>query len=404
MPPTTLRKPSREALSGKMPDITQQIMLMTEDPDRALVASNNIECWITTLQLHSHDAFVNDAHRTTFQTLISSRRFDDAEQVLSHLPEAERPELLATIRYYQNRWPQALDILQQHGLQHLAAEWTKSIVPIAMSIAERKHENQQFEDAIYTADQVLAIIPGHIAAMELRIRSFQHMPNFAAAIAAANLLLKQNPEHRVARHVKARLLARMGNLAEAISTIEEILDQHPNYHQALADYALILANADRSEQGIPLIKRAIELCPKPNSDYHGFLANIHADVYIRHSSIDSNPTMKRMHRSAAIRAASNSMEIDPTSVPATAALIRLFVSDGYKTLDGPAPTDELYKIAERFHFFKPSRATKNALTAAEDFAAQWHSMTEKDQPDTYPEQQVEFDDLWALNAEPKSLT
>ena len=380
------------AIASHTSNILDQITLLTADPDRAMVASNKIEQWTTTLQLDEDDAFTHNLHRLAFQTLVRSRRFEDAESVLSRLPAAEHPKLLATVRYHQNRWTDALQILQLHGLHDTAADWSESILLTAMDMATRKYQRQQYEDAVSIIHQALEIQPHHRKALELQIRTFHNMPDYVSALAAADQLLQYEPTHLTALHIKALLLAMMGKIDNAIITIQLAVAEHPNSHRAQADHALMLANANLSVEALQPMELAIALSEKPDAYYYGTLANIHTDIYTRHTGKGAEPA--RLHREAAISAATQSMQIDRTEISAIAAILRLFIHDGYRTFNSPPPTDELYRFAKTFRFLKPIRATKKTILAAEDFANQWELMIKHDPDTPYTMEPQEFNDLW----------
>ena len=380
------------AIASHTSHILDQVVLMTTDPDRALVASNKVEQWTTTLQLAEDDAFTHNLHRLAFQTLVCSRRFEDAESVLSRLPATEHPKLLATVRHHQHRWTDALQILQLYGLHDTAADWTESILLTAMDMATRKYQRQQYEDVVSIIDQVLEIQPHHRKAQELQIRTFHNIPDYVSAIAAADQLLQYEPTHLTALNIKARLLALMGKINNAITAIQLTVTEHPESHRAQADHALMLANANLSVEAIQPMELAIALSEKPEAAYYGTLANIHTDIYIRHTGEDAEPA--HLHREAAISAATQSMQINRTEISGMAAILRIFTHDGYRTFNSPQPTDELYRFANTFHFLKPNRAMKKTLLAAEDFADQWEFMTQRHPDIPYKMYPQGFYDLW----------
>ena len=140
------------------------------------------------------------------------------------------------------------------------------------------------------------------------------------------------------------------------------------------------------------IELAIALSETPSVYYYGTLANIHADIYTRHHGKDTEPAL--LHREAAITAATQSMQIDRTEKSGIGAMLRLFIHERYRTFNSPPPTDDLYKLAEKFHFLKPNRATKKAILVAEDFAKQWEFMTKHDPDIPYSMEPQDFNDLW----------
>ena len=395
--PEDVAQAVREALSSRTNDILDQIKLMTEDPDRAITASNNIEKWLATLKLDDEQEFMHDVHRLAFTTFITHRRFRDAEDASLRMPREEVPEMLANIWYRQNHWKPALLILQTNGQKDNAAELSESIMQMAIDLAQRKHENLQHQDAIDITDQVLEIKPDHREALLLQIRTFHKMHDLKSAIAAADELLKIEPTHLETLHIKARLLAITGKGSEAIKTIELAVSENPNSYASLVDNALLLANTGRSEDALKPINRAIELSEKPVSFHYGALANIHTDIYTRHSGTKSMKA--RHHREAAIKAATQSIELERTSIAAIAAILRIFTFDGFSLNNGPATTDSLFKFAERFHLIQPNRTTKKIRTAAEQFAAEWEFMTTMSQELSLENLPLAFSELWKTHSD-----
>ena len=390
--PTDVAEAIRESVFSQTTDIMYQITLMTEDPDRALTASKNVEKWLNTLQLNQGEGFINDIHRLAFTTFVDHRRFRDAEDIIFRLPREEQTEMLATVWYKQNHWKPALLLLQTQGKPEKATEMSKSILETAMALAERKHENQQYQEVIDITDQVLEINSEHREAMMLQIRTFQKMPDLESAIYAADQMLELEPTHLVTLHVKARLLAILGKIDEAVKIIELAVAEHPNSQKALVDNAVMLANSSRSEEALKPIHRAIAISKKPNAHHYGILANIHTDIYTQHSQHMTNKAT--LHREAAISAAAQALEIERTSPAAIAAIIRIFVFEGHSTMDGPPATDELSKLANKFHFLPPNRTLKAAIRKAEELAHQWNLMTQSETGVGFSGNPVIFDDLW----------
>ena len=390
--PEDVAQAIRKAVSDRTTDILEQITLMTEDPDRSTTASANITKWLHTLQLNDQHGFANDIHRLSFRTSIAHRRFTDAELTIFRLPEEEQPELLATVWYKQNYWKQALLLLQTCGQQGTATELAKYILQTAMTLAERKHDNQQYQEVIDITDQVLEIKPDHREAMILQIRTFQNVPDLESAIHAADNLLEKEPQHPIVLHVKARLLAIMGKIQEAVKTIELAVAANPDSPSALADNAVMLAHAGKREEALKPMHTAIAVSETPNAYYYGALANIHTDIYTHHAEYGTNKG--NLHREAAISAATQSIEIDKTSPAAIAAVIRIFIFDGYTTMYGPPPGDALFEFAHRFHFLEPNRTTRESIMNAEEFAEKWEIMADDDQETKYDGHPVSFDDLW----------
>ncbi|MBD1848911.1 serine/threonine-protein kinase [Leptolyngbya sp. FACHB-711] len=125
--------------------------------------------------------------------------------------------------------------------------------------ADKLREQNQFQQAVQTYDQAIALDPNAPEAHWGRCYSLNTLEQFANAITACDRALKLNPGYAEALWSKGYALDRQGQDQAALTLYEQAIDRKPNFAQAWSNKGTALIQLNRPSEALAAFDRAIEL-------------------------------------------------------------------------------------------------------------------------------------------------
>ncbi len=140
--------------------------------------------------------------------------------------------------------------------------------------ATEEAKARRFEQAAALLDEVIAVDPAHLRALDLFgfVRFFQG--RFAEAEAYCRRALAIDPDHAYAHKGLGLCVARQGSVDEGIACLERAIALRPAWSDPYWDLGVVLADAGRFDQALDVLGQGAAMAPAKEKDFRKFQAQV----------------------------------------------------------------------------------------------------------------------------------
>jgi tetratricopeptide (TPR) repeat protein len=140
--------------------------------------------------------------------------------------------------------------------------------------ATEEAKARRFERAAALLEEVIAIDPDHLKALDLFgfVRFFQG--RFAEAEGYCRRALAIDPDRAYAHKGLGLCVARQGRLEEGVASLERAIALRPAWSDPYWDLGVVLADAGRFEQALDVLGQGAAMVPAKEKDFRRFQAQV----------------------------------------------------------------------------------------------------------------------------------